>query len=428
MGLGKTVQVIALLTAAREKGRSSLIVAPTSLTYNWLSEVNRFAPDLSTTVISGTISQRTNLLRHISEHGDVDVIITSYPLIRRDISLLKDIKFRFVILDEAQNIKNAGSVAAITVKQLEADTRIALTGTPMENGVGELWSIFDFVLPGYLPGYNAFLRKYQEGENSEDLRRRISPFVTRRLKQDVLEELPDKSETTLRAAMTKEQEQVYRAAMERLRPKVSDLMEKKGRGRAEVLSAMTELRQICCHPALVMEDYRGESGKEELLMTILPGLIRDGRRVLLFSQFTSMLKILRKRLEEENYSIKYLDGDTPADERLTLVRDFNEGETQIFLISLRAGGSGLNLTGADAVIHYDPWWNPAAEEQATDRAHRIGQTKKVDVINLVTGDSIEEQVVELGNRKKALFDRLITPGESQLEMLTEQDIRKLFDL
>ncbi len=429
MGLGKTVQVIALLQATREKGRTSLVVAPTSLTYNWLSEIRRFAPELSTVILNGTSAQRAGMIRHIAEHGDVDIAITSYPLIRRDIDMLKDIPFRYLILDEAQNIKNAGSVAAQAAKQLRGDTRFALTGTPMENGIGELWSLFDFVLPGYLPGYNTFLRKYQDGENAEDLLRRIRPFLTRRLKQDVLEELPEKMEITLTAQMTPEQNRIYRAALERLRPKVNSIIETKGinQGRMEVLSAITELRQICCHPSLIMNDYRGGSGKEELLLEVLPGMIGSGRRILLFSQFTSMLKILRRRLEEQGVSTMYLDGETPAGDRLSLTERFNGGEGQVFLISLRAGGSGLNLTGADLVIHYDPWWNPATEDQATDRAHRIGQKHKVQVIRLVTGESIEEQVVELGSRKKALFDRLITPGESALNALSEQDIRRLFE-
>ena len=427
MGLGKTAQIIALLQTTREAGRTSLVVAPTSLTYNWLSEFRKFAPDLSVTVLTGNGTQRAGLIRHFTTHGDMDVVISSYPLIRRDIALMKDYPFRFVILDEAQNIKNAGSVAAQAVKQLQADTRFALTGTPMENGVGELWSLFDFVLPGYLPGYNTFLRKYQDGENAEDLLRRIHPFLIRRLKQDVLEELPDKMETTLTARMTPEQERIYRASLERLRPRIDQLMDEKGgRGRIEVLSAITELREICCHPSLVMSDYRGGSGKEELLIELLPEMIRDGRRVLLFSQFTSMLKLLKRRLEENGFTTLYLDGDTPAGDRLNLTERFNQGEGEIFLISLKAGGYGLNLTGADMVILYDPWWNPATEEQATDRAHRIGQEKKVQVVRLITGETIEEQVVELGNRKRALFERLITPGESILSALTEQEIRNLF--
>lgn len=428
MGLGKTVQVISLLKTAQEKGRVSLVVAPTSLTYNWLSELGRFAPELSVMVMNGTSAQRASQIRHVKEAQDVDVLITSYPLIRRDIEQMRDISFRFVILDEAQQIKNAGSVGAVAVKQLQGETRFALTGTPMENGAGELWSIFDFVLPGYLNSYNAFLRRYQDGEELEDLRRRIRPFLMRRLKKDVLTELPDKIETVMTAQLTPEQQKVYRSAMLRLRDRVDHVMAEKGlgRGRTEVLAAITELRQICCHPSLVLEDYAGSSGKLELLMDILPEAIAAGRRVLLFSQFTTMLKILLRQLEQAGYECMYLDGDTPPSRRLEMTEQFNGGKGQIFLISLKAGGTGLNLTGADMVIHYDPWWNPAAEDQATDRAHRIGQTHKVEVIRLVTHESIEEQVVALGQRKKALFDQLITPGEELVTALTEADIRALF--
>ena len=428
MGLGKTVQVIALLTTRAEQGKTSIVIAPTSLTYNWLSEIRHFAPELSAAVLSGTAEQRARLIEHIRKHGDVNVIITSYPLIRRDIDLMKEMEFRFVILDEAQNIKNAGSMAAEAVKKLKADTRFALTGTPMENGVGELWSLFDFVLPGYLPAYNVFLHRYQEGENADDLMRRIRPFLIRRLKQDVLDELPDKIEVVMTANMTDEQKTVYAAELERTKHRVERIMEagEINRNRMEILSAITELREICCHPSLVLENYRGSSGKTEMLMDILPRLIQEGRRILIFSQFTRMLKLLRRILEEKGIQLLYLDGDTHADERLRLTERFNGGEGQVFLISLRAGGSGLNLTGADTVIHYDPWWNPATEDQATDRAHRIGQTKKVQVIRMVTAQTIEEQVAELGTRKKALFDRLITPGESSISGLSEQDIRNLF--
>ena len=428
MGLGKTVQVIALLKACRQAGEISLVVAPTSLTYNWLSELNRFAPELSVMVLGGSGPQRASQIRHVKEAKDIDVLITSYPLIRRDIDQLTDMSFRFVILDEAQHIKNAGSVGAVAVKQLQAQTRFALTGTPMENNAGELWSIFDFVLPGYLLSYNAFIRRYQDGQDAEDLRRKIRPFLMRRLKKDVLTELPDKIETVLTAQMSPEQGKVYQSAMVRLRERVDHVMAEKGlgRGRTEVLAAITELRQICCHPALVLDDYAGTSGKLDMLLDILPGAIAAGRRVLLFSQFTSMLKILRRHLDAEGYETMYLDGETPSNKRLEMTERFNGGQGQIFLISLKAGGTGLNLTGADMVIHYDPWWNPAAEDQATDRAHRIGQTRKVEVIRLVTHDSIEEQVVALGQRKKALFDQLVTPGETLVTALTEQDIRALF--
>ena len=436
MGLGKTVQVIALLLSARDPEpkigaiQPSIVVAPTTLTYNWLSELERFAPDLSVMVMAGTAAQRASQIRHVKEVGDVDVLITSYPLIRQDIQLLTDIDFRFAILDEAQHIKNAGSKGAIAVRQLHAQTRFALTGTPLENGVGELWSIFNFVLPGYLLSYSAFMRRYQDGSEADDLRRRISPFLMRRLKKDVLTELPDKIETVMTAQMSPEQSKVYQATMLHLRDRVDAIVKEKGfdRGRTEVLAAITQLREICCHPALVLDDYTGASGKLDLLLEILPEAIAKGRRVLLFSAFTSMLKILRRELENSGYGCMYLDGDTPAPRRVEMCEQFNSGVegAQIFLISLKAGGTGLNLTGADMVIHYDPWWNPAAEEQATDRAYRIGQTRKVEVIRLVTHGSIEEQVVALGQRKKALFDQLIKPGESQVSGLSPQEIMSLF--
>lgn len=434
MGLGKTVQVIALLLATREAEQTSLVVAPTTLTYNWLSELERFAPDLSVMVLSGSAAQRASQIRHVKEVRDVDVLITSYPLIRQDIEQLTDIEFRFAILDEAQHIKNAGSKGAIAVRQLNARTRFALTGTPLENGVGELWSIFNFVLPGYLLSYSAFMRRYQNGAgpdgsvDAEDLRRRISPFLMRRLKKEVLTELPDKIETVMTATMSPEQSKVYQATMLRLRDRVDSIVREKGfeRGRTEVLAAITQLREICCHPALVLDDYSGTSGKLDMLLDILPEAIGKGRRVLLFSAFTSMLKILKRELEKSGYETMYLDGDTPAPQRVQMTERFNAGQAQIFLISLKAGGTGLNLTGADMVIHYDPWWNPAAEEQATDRAYRIGQTRKVEVIRLVTHGSIEEQVVALGQRKKALFEQLIQPGETLVGGLSPQEILSLF--
>ena len=428
MGLGKTVQVIALLMATRQEGQVSLVVAPTTLTYNWLRELGRFAPDLSVMVLGGSAAQRASQIRHVKEAHDVDVLITSYPLIRQDIEQLTTIEFRFAILDEAQHIKNAGSKGAQAVRQLQAQTRFALTGTPLENGVGELWSIFNFVLPGYLLSYSAFLRRYQDGTDAEDLRRRISPFLMRRLKKEVLTELPDKIESVFTAQMSPEQAKVYEATMMRLRQRVDSIVKEKGfeRGRTEVLAAITQLREICCHPSLVLDDYTGTSGKLDMLLDMLPEAIAKGRRVLLFSAFTSMLKILRRELDDAGYETMYLDGDTPAQRRVEMAEQFNAGQGQIFLISLKAGGTGLNLTGADMVIHYDPWWNPAAEDQATDRAYRIGQTRKVEVIRLVTHASIEEQVVALGQRKKALFDQLIKPGESMVGGLSPQEIMSLF--
>ena len=433
MGLGKTVQTIAaLLYYARteKERRPSVIVSPTSLTYNWLSEFKRFAPELDVMLLSGAQNARAEQIKLLSTPDAPDVLVTSYPLIRRDAPLLSAVSFRFAILDEAQQIKNSASVGAHAVKQLSAETRIALTGTPMENHAGELWSIFDFILPGYLPRASAFMRRYGEGENSEELMQRIRPFLMRRLKKDVLTELPDKLEVTLMAEMSPEQRRVYQAGLLRRRDYVKQILNTRGmaKGRAEVLSAITELRQICCHPVLCLPDYTGTSGKLEMLVDILLPALQNGRRALVFSQFTRMLRLIEARLSQEGVKSLYLDGDTPADERVKLCDSFNSGHGSVFLLSLKAGGTGLNLTGADMVIHYDPWWNPAAEEQAVDRAHRIGQTKEVEVVRLLVHDSIEEQVVSMSQAKRKLFDLLITPGESMPTKLSDKDLLKLFEI
>ena len=317
------------------------------------------------------------------------------------------------------------SVGAGAVKQLRAQTRFALTGTPMENHPGELWSIFDFVLPGYLLSFAQFMHRFGTGEEADVLRRRIRPFLLRRLKGDVLRELPEKNEIQMMADMTEEQRRVYQASLLRLRPQVEGLLE--GRNRVEMLAAITELRQICGHPSLVLPSYAASSGKLDLLLDVLPGALEAGHRARIFSQFTRMLRILQRRLEAVGIECLYLDGETPSRRRMELVEQFNGGRGQVFLISLKAGGSGLNLVGADTVIHFDPWWNPAAEDQATDRAHRIGQKHTVNVIRLITRGSIEEQVVRLGARKRELFDQMITAGETMPTQLTPEDIRSLFE-
>ena len=430
MGLGKTVQMICAIACSTGKGEISLIVAPTSLTYNWLHEWNRFVPEMDVQMVSGNTLQRKAWWREIG--GEVcdhpRVIITSYPLIRRDIDVMKGIHFRSVILDEAQQIKNPGSTGAIAVKQLQARSRFALTGTPVENHRGELWSLFDFILPGYLSQLTNFMRRYDDGNRLQELQQKIRPFLMRRLKDDVLPDLPDKMESVRMAQMTAEQEKVYRAARIRAYERMNRILQNQGlgRGRMDVLSVITELRQICCHPALILDDYQDSSGKLDLLMDILPEALEQGRRVLLFSQFTSMLRILRQNFENAGIQALYLDGHTPAQERIEMAEAFNAGAGQVLLISLKAGGTGLNLTGADMVIHYDPWWNPAVEDQATDRAHRIGQTRKVQVIRLVTHDTIEEQVVALSQSKKQLFEQLIQAGEENITSLSDEAIRAIF--
>jgi len=286
------------------------------------------------------------------------------------------------------------------------------------------------VLPGYLPPIRDFLRRYDQGRNAQDLLRRIRPFLMRRLKAEVMAELPDKVESVLTVPMTPDQRKVYLAVLHQKRMRLEGLIEHNALrgGRGEVLSALTELRQICCHPSLVMPGYGGEAGKIRLLDDILPEAIQEGHRVLIFSQFTQMLKLLRRHLYQEGIEALYLDGDTKPEERQQLTERFNAGSEPVFLISLKAGGTGLNLTGADMVIHYDPWWNPSAEDQAADRAHRIGQKRSVQVLRLVMHDSIEEQVLALSRGKRRLFEQLITPGEQMPQKLTQQDILKLFNL
>lgn len=428
MGLGKTVQTIAaILRAKEEQGAAlSLVVAPTSLVYNWLSETNKFAPTLTVTVIEGTAEKRRRTWQELANGDAPDIIVTSYPLLRRDMEFMQDIHFRMVVIDEAQQIKNAKAIASTYVKSLKADARFALTGTPMENHPAELWSIFDFALPGFLGDLQGFMTRHGAGQNAGQLRKRVEPYLMRRLKKDVLPELPDKLDRTLIVDMPHEQRAIYDACLSKAKTKIERLMETQGftSGRFEVLSIITELRQLCCHPSLKFDGYHGGSGKMDALLELLPSAIENGGRVLLFSQFTAMLAILRKTFEGQGVSCLYLDGKTPVVERLHLTERFNGGEGSLFLISLKAGGAGLNLTGADIVVHYDPWWNPAVEDQATDRAHRIGQTRAVQVIRMITRGSIEEQVNELRERKRELYDKLI-PSQTPFD---ERDVREMFNL
>lgn len=436
MGLGKTVQVITLILSEKlEKGVCpSIVVVPTSLVYNWCAEVEKFAPSLTTITISGSREERLKQMEHI---GEVDIVITSYPLIRRDIDDYKRMAFRFCILDEAQNIKNHGSMNAKAAKEIVAQNKFALTGTPMENSLSELWSVFDFILPGYLFNYSKFSDRYEKPIIREDdkkalteLGEHIRPFILRRLKIDVLKELPEKIESKMIAELTQEQSTLYLAYLQRIKREIAEEIQEKGFGRShiKILAGLTRLRQICCHPAVFVEGYEGDSGKMLLLKEIVIDSIEGGHRILLFSQFTSMLAIIRRWLDEEAISYLYLDGSTGAEERLKLVKSFNAGQGKLFLISLKAGGTGLNLTGADTVIHFDPWWNPAVEDQATDRAYRIGQNKVVQVMKLITKGTIEEKIFDLQQRKKTLVDLVIQPGETMLSKLSENEIRSLFDL
>lgn len=435
MGLGKTLQVITLLQYEKQLSGfcPSIVVVPTSLIYNWCSEVQKFAPELTITAVVGNKAERQNL---INSGLNSDILVTSYALIRRDVDEYKSFSFRYCILDEAQHIKNPSSQAARAVKQLVSNHRLALTGTPMENNLSELWSVFDFILPGYLRSHSKFVEKYEvpisKGDNSvlSSLSKQIKPFILRRLKQDVLKELPEKIEHVIEAELTDEQKKLYVAYLEQAKGDIFKEINEKGfeKSQIKILSVLTRLRQLCCHPALFVENYEGDSGKLLLLKEIVEESLVAGHRILLFSQFTSMLAIIKAWLTEAEVEFLYLDGSTPAEERIRLVRGFNNGEGKIFLLSLKSGGIGLNLTGADTVIHYDPWWNPAVEDQATDRAYRIGQTKTVHVMKLVTHGTIEEKILGLKDRKKQLVDAVIQSGETLITKMNQQELTELFEM
>ena len=429
MGLGKTLQTITYVLA--NPGTHTLIVCPTSLAYNWQDEFSKFAPQIATQIISGTPQERADLMQ---QSTDVPVWITTYPLIRKDVDLYKAQIFDACFIDEAQFIKNPTSLGAKAVKAVQAKHRFALTGTPIENTLSELWSIFDFVMPGFFGRYRQFEECYEkpilrdhDSVQMQKLRRKIRPFVLRRMKKEVLTELPDKIETRRMAEMGAKQRKIYESYLARIQMELAgDEENTPGGNRMQVLAALTRLRQICCHPATFASNYHGGSGKLDLLMEQLPDILEGGHSVIVFSQFTSMLSIIAHELKQRNIPFFYLAGSTSAQERKREVKEFNRGEVKVFLISLKAGGTGLNLTGADTVIHFDPWWNPAVEDQATDRAYRIGQKKKVQVIKYVMKDSIEEKIYELQKRKKQLSDQLIQAGESFVTQLTMEEIKELF--
>jgi len=436
MGLGKTVQAIAFLLSKldeiRELKHPALIVCPASLTYNWLSELRKFAPEIHAVVIDGDREERADALGMSLEgnegsEGDwlPDVLITSYPLLRRDASHYVGQAFHVLLLDEAQTIKNHYTQTAQTAKALQAAYKFALTGTPIENALEELWSIFDVVFPGLLPDRRSF------AELSRDaVRRRVRPFLLRRLKSDVLKELPEKIESLHASELLPEQKKLYVAYLAQLQQEtVKHLNEQDfGKNKLRILAGITRLRQICCHPGLFVEGYAGGSAKFEQLLEIIEECRSAGKRALVFSQFTSMLGLIRRELGAQGVPHFYLDGATSSTERVELCSRFNDGERDLFLISLKAGGTGLNLTGADTVILYDLWWNPAVEQQATDRAHRMGQKNVVQVIRLVAKNTVEDKMVALQQRKLHLIDDVIEPGEEPLSAITEHDVRELLML
>ena len=435
MGLGKTLQMIAVLLAAKLEGKTgtSLIVTPASLVFNWGEEFKKFAPELKVTLAAGTQAERQ---KRLEESVHSDVLITSYDLLKRDAALYEGREFLYQVLDEAQYIKNHTTAAAKAVKVIKSRFRFALTGTPIENRLSELWSIFDYLMPGFLYGYDTFRREFEipvvknnDQEAMERLQRMVGPFILRRLKQDVLRDLPEKTEEVRYVQMTGKQRKLYDGQAIHLRSLLDHQSEEEfNNSRFQVLTELTRLRQICCDPALCFEDYGDETAKTDACMELVQSAVDGGHRLLVFSQFTSMLDILSARLDGEHVEHFIITGSTPKEKRLQLVNAFNGGAVPVFLISLKAGGVGLNLTGADMVVHYDPWWNLAAQNQATDRAHRIGQQKNVTVYKLITKDSIEEKVLELQETKRELADRIIGQGTEQAAPMTREDMLRLLEI
>ena len=452
MGLGKTLQVIALLTAfyqekteqkaAGNEGRGSelplpsLIVCPASLVYNWGQEFARFSPGIRVLLIAGTAKERQEQLEEqmrMEASEGAQVIITSYDLLKRDRAAYLGRTFEYEIIDEAQVIKNAQTQGAKAVKEISANARFALTGTPVENRLSELWSIFDFLMPGFLYSYRKFRERYelpivknQDPEALTALRRMTGPFVLRRLKKDVLRELPTKEERIVYSAASGRQQKLYTASALKLKEALAGGAWS-GNGKLEVLSQLMRLRQICCDPALCFEDYTGESAKLETCVSLIASASAAGHKILLFSQFASMLERIRERLLQEGISSHLLVGATPKEERSRMVQAFASDEVPVFLISLKAGGTGLNLTAADIVIHYDPWWNVAAQNQATDRAYRIGQEKPVTVYKLILKDTIEENLLKLQNAKLALAAQVVSEGMVSLGDLSQNELMELFE-
>ena len=438
MGLGKTLQTIACFQAGKEAGneKPSLVVCPASLVYNWEAEILRFAPDLAVTVLAGPQQTRRKLLSDSLAAGNTDVFVTSYDLMKRDISSYQKAFFDTCVLDEAQYIKNQKAAVTRSVKTIHADHRFALTGTPIENRLAELWSIFDFLMPGFLNTYEDFSRRFdipitknRDEKAADHLKKLTGPFILRRLKADVLKDLPPRLEEVRYARFDDLQQKIYDGQVAR----IQDILDGglvTGQDKMKLLSELTRARQICCDPSLILENYKGASAKREACLDLIKSAIDGEHRMLVFSQFTSMLSLLEEDLEAEHIPYYKITGSTPKEQRIKLVNAFNDGDgsgdlVPVFLISLKAGGTGLNLTGADMVIHYDPWWNLAAQNQATDRAHRIGQEKQVTVYRMIARGTIEEKILDLQEQKKYLADAILEGRSESIMNMSAEELRAL---
>jgi superfamily II DNA or RNA helicase len=436
MGLGKTIQTLSFIQYLVDKGVDgpNLIVVPTSVLPNWEREAAKFVPELSRLTIYG--AKRDDLFQHI---GESQLIITTYALLRRDLDELLKYRYATVILDEAQNIKNPNTITAKSVRRLDAEMRLCLSGTPIENNLFELWSLFEFLMPGFLGSQHSFQRgivkpiKDGHEESLEYLKSRVKPFILRRTKNEVAKDLPPKVETVHYCDLIDEQRELYNALAMKLKDQVLRDVDEKGLAKSQmsILDALLKLRQICCHPRLLKLDMPGvstnlPSGKFDAFKDLITDITDSGHKVLVFSQFVQMLHVIRSWLNIKELPYAYLDGSSK--DRFEQVDRFNENpDIPIFLISLKAGGTGLNLTSADYVIHYDPWWNPAVENQATDRTHRIGQKRQVFAYKMICQNTVEEKILKLQEQKRDVAEAII-PGQSALKSLTRDDLEMLFEI
>ena len=426
MGLGKTLQAISLISEIQLENEDLLgiIIVPTSLLHNWKEEFYKFS-DIKPILVEGNAETRKELVKK-TEKG---ILITTYQTFRNDVKNYKDKKFDVAILDEAQNIKNVSSLVKKATSKLESAVNFALTGTPIENSIMELWSIFDFILPGYLDNITKFRKKYKNSLNNPDskkifnLKNIVSPFILRRTKDEVLTELPEKVENNMIVELSKEQKKLYMAYVKRAKKELRKF-DKEENNNLKVLAILTKLRQICNSPQLFDENYTGKVAKIELLKELMPDILSNGHRILIFSQFLGTLEEIKEELEKEKVEYFYIDGSVKSKERMEISKKFNSGEGQVVLISLKAGGTGLNLIGADVVIHYDPWWNFAVENQASDRAHRIGQKKSVQVIKLITEGTIEEKIIKIQENKRTLSENILGKNNGN----NNKDSKEIFEM
>ncbi len=432
MGLGKTLQVISLLAYRNKEKIKSLIVTPASLVYNWYAEFNKFAPFIKVGMVVGNKDERSALLTHRHEY---DVLITSYDLLKRDIDLYSDISFDVEVIDEAQYIKNQTTGAAKAVKEINSKKRFALTGTPIENRLSELWSIFNYLMPDYLYSYEYFRKHFEspivnDGDEyaSNMLKKMIGPFILRRRKMDVLKDLPEKIERVYYANFDSRQKEIYDAQVIKISKLVENEDEKAfSTSKIAILAELMKVRQICCDPSLLLENYKGGSAKKDTCLQLIEESIDGGHKLLVFSQFTSMLEILEEELNKKKIAYYKITGATDKKERLELCNKFNKDDVKVFLISLKAGGTGLNLIGADIVIHYDPWWNEAVISQATDRTHRIGQTNTVTVYKLIAKDTLEEKILKLQEDKQNLADEILSGANTSLSSMSKDELLELLN-